>query len=206
MNESLVKLLVKQISNFWDITQKEIELLNQYTNTVMRRCDICMQGIDNRYFNARVLNPLHSGQWCIFLYYFSNTLSSFGNKELADKVYYLNKVMNGIDIYHEVQLPNVFFLEHPVGSVLGRAKYGDNFFAMQHCTVGGNIDRKTGELNYPIIGSNVKMYSGSKVIGKSIIGDNVTLAANTYIKDEVIPNDKIVFGQSPKIVLKDKPK
>ncbi|MDC2625262.1 serine O-acetyltransferase [Bacteroides ovatus] len=110
--------------------------------------------------------------------------------------------MHSIDIYHAVNLPDVFFLEHPVGSVFGRAEYGTNFFAMQNCTVGGNRDRKTGELFYPVIGDNVKMYSGSKIIGKSKIGNNVTLAANTYVKDIEIPDGATVFGQSPNLVVK----
>lgn len=111
--------------------------------------------------------------------------------------------MHCCDIYHAVELPEIFFFEHPVGSVFGRAKYGNYFFAMQNCTVGGNTDRMTGAINYPIIGENVKMYSGSKVVGKSILGDNVILAANTYIKDAVIPNGATVFGSSPNLVIKD---
>jgi len=46
------------------------------------------------------------------------------------------------------------------------------------------------------------MYSGSKIIGKSVIGNNVTIAANTYIKDAEIPNGAMVFGQSPNLVIK----
>jgi serine O-acetyltransferase len=96
-----------------------------------------------------------------------------------------------------VELPESFFFEHPLGMVLGRAKYGDEFFAMQGCTVGGN------KMKYPEIGKNVKMYSNSKILGKAIIGDNVLIAANTYIKGESIPSNSIVFGQSPNLIIKD---
>lgn len=48
---------------------------------------------------------------------------------------------------------------------------------MQGCTVGGNKGV------YPIIGDNVKMYSNSKIIGKSNIGHNVMVGANCFIKD-----------------------
>lgn len=93
-------------------------------------------------------------------------------------------------------MPESFFLEHPVGTVLGRAQYGNRFFAMQNCTIGGNKGY------YPIIGNNVKMYSGAKILGNSIIGDNVSVAANTYIKDTNIPDNATIFGSSPHLVIK----
>lgn len=197
----IIEQVIRQLSNFWSISDDDINMIIKYENEVLNRCEYYFQRVDNKYFRLEV-NLTHSGQWLLFLYYFSNTLSHNGQTALADKFYYLNKVMHSIDIYHAVNLPDVFFLEHPVGSVFGRAEYGTNFFAMQNCTVGGNRDRKTGELFYPVIGDNVKMYSGSKIIGKSKIGNNVTLAANTYVKDIEIPDGATVFGQSPNLVIK----
>jgi serine O-acetyltransferase len=106
--------------------------------------------------------------------------------------------LNSCDIYYEVELPEVFYLEHPLSTILGRAKYGDNFFAMQGCTVGGNKGF------YPTIGNNVKMYSNSKILGNSKIGNNVLIAANTYVKDFDIPDDTMVFGQFPNIIIKNR--
>lgn len=179
----IIEQVIRQLSNFWSISDDDINMIIKYENEVLNRCEYCFQRVDNKYFRLEV-NLTHSGQWLLFLYYFSNTLSHNGQTALADKFYYLNKVMHSIDIYHAVNLPDVFFLEHPVGSVFGRAEYGTNFFAMQNCTVGGNRDRKTGELFYPVI------------------GDNVTLAANTYVKDIEIPDGATVFGQSPNLVVK----
>lgn len=104
--------------------------------------------------------------------------------------------MHSVDIYHEVELPSIFFLEHPVGTVLGRASYQDGFMAYQNCTVGGNKGK------YPTLGKSFRMMSGSKVLGDSVIGDNVTLAANTYVKDTNIPNGATVFGSSPNLIIK----
>ncbi len=52
-------------------------------------------------------------------------------------------------------------------------------------------------------GDRVILYSGVTVIGKSKIGDNVVLSANTYVKDENIPSNTIVFGASPNLVFKE---
>lgn len=96
----------------------------------------------------------------------------------------------------------VWSAEHPVGSVLGRAKYGDGFFFYQGCTVGGNRG-KDGVLYYPVIGRNVRMYANSSFIGKCNIGDNVILGAGALVKDTDIPSNSIVFGQSPNLIIKE---
>jgi serine O-acetyltransferase len=58
---------------------------------------------------------------------------------------------------------------------------------------------------YPKIGENVKMFSDAKVIGDTNIGKNVWISANTYIKDSNIPEQSIVFGSSPNLIIKNRP-
>ena len=110
--------------------------------------------------------------------------------------------MNSVDWFYAIEMPEHFFAEHPVGSVLGRAKYGDYFYTYQGTTVGGNI--KDNKLYYPEIGHHVKLFSDAKVIGKTKLGNYVVVSANTYIKDEEIPDNCIVFGQSPNLIIKQK--
>ena len=121
------------------------------------------------------------------------------NKSLADRIYYLNKTLNGLDLFYEIKMPDIFQLEHPVGSVIGRAKIGDYFSFFQGCTVGASMGFE------PVIGENVTMYSHSKILGKSRVGNNVWISANTYIKDTNIPEQSLVFGSSPNIVIKSRP-
>ncbi len=203
-------LVKKQLSNFFPLSSEEESILDFSCPEILKKAEICFAGVDNKYFHrdgAIYFSPFHSGQWLIFLYYLANYISAklfliqinkWGgvNKDLADKIYYLNKIFHSVDVYHEVELPSSFFLEHPVGTVLGRAKYQDGFMAYQNCTVGGNKG------HYPTLGKNFKMMSGSKILGNSIVGDNVTLAANTYVKDTNIPEGATVFGSSPNLILK----
>lgn len=191
-------LLEKQLSNFFILSATEVKILHDLFSVVEERVIHCFSEIDNKYFlnDRRIFfSPYHSGQYLIYLYYFSNSCSSV-NTELADKLYYLNKILHSCDIYHEVKLPKSFFLEHPVGTVLGRATYGNNFFAMQNCTIGGNKGV------YPSIGNNVTLYSGAKILGNSRIGNNVTLSANTYVKDTDILDGMTVFGSFPNLIVK----
>ena len=61
-----------------------------------------------------------------FFVFFSNSCYKNSlDKTICDKIYFLNKILNSIDIYYEVSLPNIFLLIHPVGTVLGRANYSD---------------------------------------------------------------------------------
>lgn len=198
--DNLLTLTTRQLESFFFITNEEKRFISDIQSRVLEIVYLCFKDIDNKYFKDSgkvVFNSYHSGQYLSYLYFYSNILSvEENNKNLADRLYYLNKIMHSCDIYHEVMLSASFFLEHPVGTVLGRANYGNNFFAMQNCTVGGNKGL------YPTIGDNVKLYSGAKVLGKSTLGNNVTLAANTYIKDIDIPEGATVFGQYPNHTIK----
>ena len=83
------------------------------------------------------------------------------------------------------------------GGVMGRAQYGDYFLYYQGCTVGGNKSQ------YPVIGEHVTMFSNSKILGNSHIGNNVIISASTYIINQNIPDNSIVFGMSPDIIIKE---
>jgi serine O-acetyltransferase len=48
--------------------------------------------------------------------------------------------------------------------------------------------------------------AGAKVMGNSNIGDYVVFSANCYVKDQDIPSQSIVFGASPRLIIKRKDK
>ena len=197
----LLPLLTRQIENFFTLGTGEKDLLAEVLPVALEAVEHCFSRIDNKYYrraDGLYFNPFHSGQYTIFLYKVARTLFERHPERtvLADKVYYLNKCMNGLDLFYEVKMPPVFFLDHPLGTVLGRGTFGNYFSFFQNCTVGGNKDI------YPTIGENVQMLSGSKVVGRSRIGDNVIISANSYVKDTDIPPCSLVFGSSPNLVVK----
>ena len=149
-----------------------------------------------------VFNPLFSVTWMIFLYRLSRILWLKKYSNSADCCYYLNKIMHSNDWFYQIDLPIHFMAEHPLGSVLGKADYGDYLFVYQGTTIGGN--RKGDKLFYPVLGNNILLYANSTILGKSHIGNNVIIAANSYIIDSDIPDNSIVFGQSPNLYIKRK--
>jgi serine O-acetyltransferase len=199
--KQLQSLVQKQLNNIFFLRDEEIPVLFLAIELALNRSEKCFSHTNNKYYKKNKLvyfNPFHSGQYSIFLYFLSNSIFKIdeSQKILADKIYYLNKCLNGLDLFYEVSMPKVFFLDHPVGTVLGRATYGEFFSFSQNCTVGNNKGV------YPVFGKNVVMFSGSTVIGRCSVGNNVTISANSYIKDENIPPCSIVFGSSPNIVIK----
>ena len=138
---------------------------------------------------------LHCDQYAIFLYYLSN--STFREKPghpIADKAYALNKALHALDAYYEVQLPDVFSVQHPVGTVLGRASYADYFLCYHNCTVGANLDN-----DYPSFGRGVVMYGGSRVIGKTAVGDNTFVSTGAIVIDGgELEGDSVLHGIYPK--------
>lgn len=199
-HDDIKKLLFNQLS-FFAIDEDERRCVNASWGGVFVRLEKCFTQNPNKYYHRNgetYFNPFHSGQYCIFLYLMSNEVWKQGNSLLADKIYYLNKMMNGCDMFYEVELPEVFMLDHPVGSVIGRAHYSNGFSFGQNCTVGNNNNI------YPSIGENVRLCANASIIGNCHIGDNVTIGAYACVKDQDVPANSIVFGQSPNLIIKEK--
>ncbi len=199
-----------QLKNFFGVLDSDLHYLDKHLDEAIDRTLFCYSHIRNKYFRADDVNVFHSGQYFIFLYYLSNTIyrneiknaADYSNYDTAvrntcDKIYCLNKIVSCCEAYYEVALPDYFLVDHPLSSVIGRANIGNGFLFIQGCTVGGN-----GGV-YPTLGENVFMMSNSKVLGNSTIGSNVLIGANCYIKDMTIPDNVMVFGQYPNVIIKE---
>ena len=193
--------MCKQLNNMFTITESERQIIYDNMEVVLDRLNTCFAPNKNGYYDREgqtYFNPFHSAQNCLFLYMLSNNIYRMvGRNGLSDRLYCLNKLLSGCDLYYEIELPKVIKTDHPVGTVLGRATYGNYFCFIQGCTVGNNRGI------FPVIGDHVTMLSDSKLIGNCHIGDNVIIAANTYIKDEDVPSNSIVFGSSPNLIIKN---
>ena len=115
---------------------------------------------------------------------------------MSDKIYYLNKTLNGLDLFYEVKMPKIFILDHPVGTVIGKASIKSFFSFSSNCVVGNNKGI------FPRLGSNVYLSTGSTILGDCTIGNNVIFAANSYILDKDISSNSIVYGRHPNIEVK----
>ena len=206
--EDIYPLVKKQLENFFPtLTDEEDRQLIASVEQAIKLSINNFSKSENKYFSRIVdgervvrFNPYHSIQWMTFLYYLSHDLY-INNSSLCDKVYYLNKIMHSVDLFYAIELPEVWSAEHPLGSVMGRAHYSNKFYFLQGCTIGG-----TGEMGkevYPYMEENVCMYAHSTIVGNCHIGKNVKIGAGALVKNQDIPNNTIVFGQSPNLIFKE---
>jgi serine O-acetyltransferase len=153
----------------------------------------------NKYFMDALFSESHTTQYLILLYTLSKNIN-VTKPLLATQLYGLNKMLNCVDMYYQINMPHLWFAEHPIGSVMGRATYSNGFAFYQGCTVGGSNGK------YPIIGKNVLMYSNSSILGNSKIGDNVIISANTLVINKNVPANTIVFNRNSDLIIIEKSK
>lgn len=135
---------------------------------------------------------LHSDQYAQFLYYFSNSLWEISqNKNICDKVMYLNRILNNFMFSYKGKLPDIFFLGHPIGSIIGNAVYSDYLVIFQNVTINTSEDNEGSPA--PILGKGLFLGAGAKIIGNKRIGDRVSVSVDTVVYNQEIDDDKVVI-------------
>lgn len=195
------EMLICQLSSLFLLEENEVADIDHSFDESINACENAFAHVKNKYYSRdgeAYFDSLHGCQYAMFLYQLSrqNYLGG-GAATLSDKLYALLKMMSSADLFYQVELPEIFTFDHPLGAVMGRAEYSDYFNFSQGCTIGNNKGI------YPRFGESVFMMSNSKVIGDCRIGDYVIISANAYVKDTNIPSGSIVFGQNPNLIIKE---
>ncbi len=166
----------------------------------LARLEHCFSHVASKYFfdgREVLFNHLNGDQYAIWLYLLANQLYRQGAPlEICAKLFLLNKQLHGCDIYHEVELPSVFLLVHPLGTVLGRGTYSDFFICYQRCGVGSNHNV------YPVLGRHVTLHPGSAVLGASSIGDDCSIATESLVLNREVPAGSVYIGNPRDFILK----
>jgi serine O-acetyltransferase len=102
----------------------------------------------------------------------------------------LVQIVTGIELPCEVEIGRNFIIDHFGGIVIsGFAKFGDNCRIRNGVVVGL---RRVEDKRAPIIGDNVDIGSGAKVLGPIRIGNNVLIGANAVVMTDVPDNSTAV--------------
>ena len=161
--------------------------------------------IKSKYYrdgNRTLFNHLNGDHYCVYLYYLSNTLYRRNCLDwLCCKVFLLNKLLHGIDAFYSLDLPEHFMVVHPLGTILGNAKYSNHMIFYQGVTVGASV-----EGIYPEFKGNNILYSHSAVIGKLIVGNNSIIANGVRVVNKDIPTNVLVFRGNNDIEFKENKK
>jgi serine O-acetyltransferase len=123
-----------------------------------------------------------------------------------NKLVFLSKIVDGLIFFiYNSYIPSSCsigsgskFAYKGIGVVIHkRAVIGANCIIGQGITIGG----KNGSVNPPVIGNNVYIAAGSRIIGDIHIGDNCIIGVNAVVTKSF--EDNIVIGGIPAIAIKD---
>ncbi|MCY1287859.1 hypothetical protein D9M68_204700 [compost metagenome] len=168
----LLTYVCTQLGTFFPDGQDSRAAIDRYLDDGLARTERCINGV--RVWRQGAFDYLHSTQYTIFLYYLANSMwRDGGDIRVCTKLFYLNKTLNGIDLFYEIAMPEVFFIGHSVGIVLAKATYGEFLVLYQNSTVGKNHGVA------PEIGEGVILYPNTAVIGRC------NIAARSYISQGV---------------------
>lgn len=112
------------------------------------------------------------------------------------KIFYPIKIDCGLDS----KIGPGLVVYHGNSSVIFAEQIGKNFTVYQQVTIGRgkNINGR----NTVVIGDNVVVYAGAKIVGGINIGDNCIIGAGAVVTKD-IPNNCTVVGNPAKIIKKD---
>ena len=171
------------------------ELIDSVKN-VLDKIEFCFQHVNLDYYNKNnhpFFNHLNGDHYCVFLSYLTRYIYiKSENINLASKIFLLNKSLHGIDSFYGINLPDIFIVCHPLGTVLGNAQYKDRMIFYQNVTVGS-----TSKGIYPKFSSQTILYSNSSVIGDCRIGKNVIIGANSSVINLDVQDNSVVLGSYP---------
>ena len=114
----------------------------------------------------------------------------------------LNLVFFGIEISPRCYIGRGLYFPHTSGTVIGAWEIGENAVIFQGVTLGA----KEADFSYkielrPVLGKNVVVGAGSKILGGVHIGDNVKIGANAVVIRDV-PGGCMAVGIPAKIIEK----
>ncbi len=139
-------------------------------------------------WRERGFNKLISWQYATFLYKLAHMCVRNGvNDAATDRLFLLNKALNGLDLHPNIELPKNFFLSHTNSAVFARASYSDYCVFHQGITVGRKGDER------PVMEEYLVMYPASMIIGNCYVRKNTVLAPGVRLIDTNTPGNCYVF-------------
>jgi serine O-acetyltransferase len=107
------------------------------------------------------------------------------------------QIVTGIELPCEVDIGRNFVIDHFGGIIVsGYAKFGDNCRIRNGVVVGL---RRVEEKRAPIIGNDVDIGAGAKLLGPIRIGNNVLIGANAVVLCDV-PDNSVAAGVPARIM------
>lgn len=165
-------------------------------------CDYIRTTDDTHFILSHFLKDFffqHRLRYIIYLRICQNTANKILRLILQYKLYKLGRKY-GIEIKSATQIGPGFVMTHPYNITISPyATIGSNVNILKGATLGISGGKHPGA---PKIGNSVYIGINSTIIGGIHIGDDVLIAPNTLVNQDV-PDHSVVIGNPCKIIHKD---
>jgi serine O-acetyltransferase len=105
---------------------------------------------------------------------------------LAKIVSLVNFVLFGLEIAVRCEIGPGLYFPHTQGTVIGALRIGTNATIYHNVTFGAReIDIGYNDTSRPVVGNNVIVGSGAKILGPVVLGDDVRVGANAVVLKDV---------------------
>ena len=169
--------------------------LRMLVDTTMQRMQESLSKV--KLCSHKTFNIYQSDLYAQFLYLLSNTIwNTLGDREYASRVFCLNKALNGINCMYDTKLPTKFLFIHTVGTVLGKAKYGEYLVVCQNVTVGTHRECR------PILGDGIYIGPYSSIVGDCRVGNWTTLSIRSELFNRSTSQNSVVVGLGDNALIK----
>ncbi len=192
----LSEYVCRQLQTIFPDNHNPKENINLNTEEALEKVLFSIKHVKYKGFN--VFSHLQSDLYAQYIYYLSNIIwKKQQDKTTASKLFYLNKTLHGFNCMYDTELPEIFLFTHPVGTVIGKAKYSNYTVFCQNVTVGMHQNKT------PVLGEKLFLAPQSVILGDCTIADNCAISVSSLIINENVPAKSIVFGRSPGIIIKE---
>lgn len=141
---------------------------------------------------------LYSGYKAVRSHRRANWFFRHNMKFIARFISQRSRHKTGIEIHPGATIGKGLFIDHGMGVVIGETtEIGENCTLYQGVTLGGT-GKDTGK-RHPILGNNVLVGCGARVLGPFKVGDNARIAAGAVVLNE-IPPDSTAVGVPAQVV------
>ncbi len=189
----MVTIMNKNIfEDFESIFNSQIKFFVNSKINIKNHDSILKRSID-KYLNCLSIksikhfpnNIFNSGdEFTTFLVFLSREAYLDDCVELAEATYLLNRRMNNFECFYTREMPDIFHLEHPIGSIIGQAKLSNFLVIYQGVTIGGDL-----KCRYPSIKEGVALFAKSSVIGDCKVGSNCVIGSNVQLFQKNLNNN-----------------
>jgi serine O-acetyltransferase len=134
----------------------------------------------------------------VLLFRISNCLYRHQLNVLSKAVSLVNQILFGCDLARAAKIEGGLYLPHPNGVVVGEfVRIGKNCIIHQGVTLGARGEDH--ELANPVLGDEIEIGTGAKILGKLVIGSFARIGANAVVLAD-IPEKGIAVGIPAKTI------